>query len=308
MQTVAWSFMVGKSTAQGIIKETCEVLWKNLAPVYLKTPTKESFKQIAQVFEEVWNFPFCLGAIDGKHISIQAPNKSGTEYFNYKKFFSIVLLAACDAKYRFTMVDIGAHGSLSDGAVFKDSEMGKALDRGNLPIPGPKYLPGSTNEVPYVFVADEAFPLKSYIMRPFPGRGLSETQKIFNYRLSRARRTIENSFGILVSRWRLFRTSIIADVRTVEKMVGAAICLHNFLMSEEESYTNSTRLYCSDQFLRDLDANSEVQQSQLQDITSMSGNNQSNAVKKIRQHFSTYFVSEVGEMGHQYEYVNRGCL
>lgn len=57
-------------------------------------------------------------------------------------------------------------------------------------------LPGDEAPTSYVFVGDEAFPLKPYLMRPFPGRQLDcDARKIFNYRLSRARRVVENAFG-----------------------------------------------------------------------------------------------------------------
>ena len=62
---------------------------------------------IATKFDNKWNFPHCLGAIDGKHIIIQAPPRSGSTFFNYKKSFSIVLLAVCNDNYEFTLADIG---------------------------------------------------------------------------------------------------------------------------------------------------------------------------------------------------------
>jgi hypothetical protein len=65
------------------------------------------------------------------------------------------------------------------------------LLQGNLAIPGTKALPDSSKQLPCTFVGDEAFPLKCYMMRPYPGRQLTPTRRIFNYRLSRARRVIE---------------------------------------------------------------------------------------------------------------------
>ena len=80
-----------------------------------------------------------------------------------------------------------------------------------------------------LLVGDEAFPLQSWLLRPYPGQGIPEKQRIFNYRLSRSRRVIENAFGILAARWRVFMQLIQSTVEKTDRIVKATICLHNFL-------------------------------------------------------------------------------
>ena len=69
-------------------------------------------------FHKQWNFPQSLGALDEKHIVMQAPANIGGYYCNYKGTFSIVLLAVVDAEYKFMYVDVGCSGRVSDGGVF----------------------------------------------------------------------------------------------------------------------------------------------------------------------------------------------
>lgn len=101
-----------------IILETCDVIWNCLNDSYVSVPKEEDYRGFAKDFLEIWDLPNCVGAIDRKHISIQAPHKSGSNFYNYKKSFSIVLLAVCDAKYMFTVFDVGAYGSQSDGGKY----------------------------------------------------------------------------------------------------------------------------------------------------------------------------------------------
>lgn len=122
-----------------------------------------------------------------------------------------------------------AFGSQSDGGVFKESTFGRALESGTIKLPADSPLPNTNSVFSHYFVGDEAFSLKSYILRPYPGKNLDIQKRIFNYRLARTRRIIENAFGILSSRWRILRNNIIADVETAEEIIPATVCLHNFL-------------------------------------------------------------------------------
>jgi len=127
----------------------------------------KSVVRLAKNVYHILQYYLFLGAIDGKHIRIKAPANSGSEFFNYKNFFSIILLAICDANYRFILVDIGDSGRHSDGEVFSNSRLGKLFDRNKVYVPAPCSLPGSTFSAPFVLVGDDAFPLKHYIMKPW---------------------------------------------------------------------------------------------------------------------------------------------
>ncbi|XP_049962386.1 uncharacterized protein LOC126482349 [Schistocerca serialis cubense] len=247
-QMIVLSYRVGRSTACRIIRKTCQTLWNVLQPKFLKKPATDDWLSIAYDFHTKWQFPNCVGAIDGKHVVMQSPANSGSEYFNYKGTHSVVLMAACDANYKFTWVDIGSAGRDSDGGIFGYTECGNRLMKQTLNLPPPSVLPGTDVVLPYVFVADEAFPLTPNIMRPYAGRSkdaLSPCEAIFNYRLCRARRLIENTFGVLTTKWRIFRRAITADVETVKLIIMTTVALHNYLKDCDQLERSSSGLYCS---------------------------------------------------------------
>jgi DDE superfamily endonuclease len=196
-------------------------------------PDEEHWLKIAFDFFTRFQFPLCLGAIDGKHIRIKKPNKSGSKYFNYKHFFSIILLAVTDANGKFVVVDVGSCGGNSDGGVFSRSSLGKKLISNKLSIPQRGYIPGTDIELPYMFVADEAFPLRENIMKPFPHCQLAAEKEIFNYRLSRARNSVECSFGRLAQMWRILFRQIDEQPIAATNIVKAITVLHNFVLVNE---------------------------------------------------------------------------
>ncbi|XP_031333930.1 protein ALP1-like [Photinus pyralis] len=246
--SIASGYKIGRSTASMVIRETTIVIWRVLNKIVLKTLSEEDFKRIANQLLMRWNLPHTLGALDGKHIGIQCPAKSGSEYFNYKKHFSIILLALCHAHYNFTYINVGAYGSQSDGGVLANSALGEALQSGDLPIPSEDFLPNSRIKIPYFFVGGDAFTLMKHLMKPFKGLHLTLEQNIFNYRLSRARRVIENCFAILVTRWRIFTRTITASPSTVDSIVKATVCLHNFLKQKEYNVPECRKKYCPASF------------------------------------------------------------
>lgn len=207
------------------MKEVCDAIWKILGPIVMLPLTEEMWKSVAEKYKKMWHFPNCIGAIDGKHINIQYPINGGSSY--YKGSNSIVLLAIIDADYKFIAIDVGAYGRNSDGGIFSQSVIGKMLNNKTLNVPSTE----NGEPLPYVTVGDEAFPLKNYLLRPFSRRylGDNEPNKIFNYRLSQGRHVVENTFGILVARWRCFRGHLEVQSEFVDKILLASCCLHNML-------------------------------------------------------------------------------
>ncbi|GBN27202.1 hypothetical protein AVEN_46589-1 [Araneus ventricosus] len=183
-----------------IIPETCIAILMCLKD-YMKMPESQSeWKCIAQGFENRWNFPHCLGAVDGKHVRITPPPRSGSYFWNYKQFNSIVLVACANSNYEFIWCEVGTNGRISDGGAIKNTIFYEKLVSGGLNIPPPETVGGSMFELPYVFVGDEAFALRPDFMKPYAQKLLNTEKRIFNYRLSRTRRIVENAFGILANR------------------------------------------------------------------------------------------------------------
>lgn len=276
------SFRISKTAVGNIVIEICKALWKVLQKEHLKFPTKSDFENIAKEFYDRWKFPNCLGCIDGKHIRIRCPSSSGSMYYNYKNFFSIVLMAISDAHYKFIMIDVGAYGKDSDGGVLINTELHTHLESGIIQLPESKQLPDSEIKAPYVFLGDEAFPLRNYLLRPFPRRQLQDnTKSLFNYRLSSTRMVIECAFGIMAAKFRILQKAIETKVDNAVHVVKATCLLHNLIIDVENTEYNINKTLGNDQYHFLPQAN----------ITpSRSSNRASLSAIQVRQSFVEYFV------------------
>lgn len=156
-------------------------------------------------------------------------------YYNYKHFFSINLLTVTDANYKFITVDIEAYRKDSEVGALLHSKFQKYIENESLSIPKKEKLPNNKITVPYVFIGDEAFPLRNYLMRPFPRNQLQNNQEktVFNYILSKARITVECSFGIAAAKWRILNKPIETSVDKATKIIQAIAVLHNIIIDFE---------------------------------------------------------------------------
>lgn len=195
-------------------------------------------------------------------------------------------------------------GSLSDCSIWSNCDFGRMLEDGHVELPPPNCLPSTNISTEHTFVGDEAFPLKLYMMRPYSKRQLGDAERVFNYRLSRARRVIENTFGILVSRWQILCKTICASPKNVTLYVSALVCLHNFLMTEQLENRPETLPYCCNDLIDREDENhdfvpgewrNETGTGILRDITRLGSNNPPRSAQIMRDTLRDYFVSPAGE-------------
>ncbi|XP_061504312.1 putative nuclease HARBI1 [Anopheles gambiae] len=209
-KSLEYAYRVSEQSISLFIPEVCNSLLIYLRK-YVKLPsTQQEWLTVSDAFNAKWKFPHAIGAIDGKHVAIKAPAKSGTEYYNYKQVFSIVLLAVADADCNFMFVDVGCKGRISDSGILRTSRLYVMLERKELNIPEAEPLhQNSSIRVPYMLLRDKAFALTDYCMRPFGGVTESGSiERLFNERHSQARRVVEMAFGILSARFRVLRKTI----------------------------------------------------------------------------------------------------
>ncbi|KAG8314593.1 hypothetical protein J6590_108498 [Homalodisca vitripennis] len=269
---------------------------------------QDEWKIIANDFEITWNYPNCIGAVDGKHIVIQSPVKSGSLFFNYKGSFSIVLMGIADANYCFLYANIGCQGRISDGGVFRQTSFYQKLQKNELSLPTGQPLPRSDVLSPYVLVADDAFPLQLHIMKPYSGhQEKGSIKRIYNYRQARARRVIENTFGLLASVFRVFRKPLMLNVKNAVTVTSACIYLHNFLRKS----TRSRPLYAPygtlDIDTQDGSVISGSWRAVVQDDTGMVNlqrkpRKSNEEAKAVRDEFAKYFMSQEGKISWQDNY------
>lgn len=103
-------------------------------------------------------------------------------------------------------------------------------------LPSPRPLPGKNKDIPFVILADEAFALTNNVMKPYSGvHKIGSKERVFNYRLSRARRTVENAFGISSAVFRVLRKPLLLEPEKAELVIMAIVYLHNFLRKSKSS-------------------------------------------------------------------------
>ncbi|KAJ0050854.1 hypothetical protein NL108_009199 [Boleophthalmus pectinirostris] len=285
---------MGNTTVRLFVPETLRAIYQVLKDKYFKCPvTAEEWKVVAKGFQSQWDFPNCVGALDGRLLNISPPpeNTGSTP----TKEVSVALMALVDSNHVFQYMDVACNGRISNSAEFNGCFLGDALEKRLAHLPYPTVLPGSNRLCPHFVVADKAFPLKEYLMKPYL-RHLSSEQQIFNYRLSRASGVASDAFNVLADRFRILQNTFNLNGHGVkiEDIVMACCALHNFLSIEaKEKYLGDI-----------LDQKGKNNNSNLFQAALPQNTNVLIKTKETRDGLCKYFMSQAGAVPSQYDVLN----
>lgn len=163
---------------------------------------------------------------DGCHIKILPEKDQATDYYNFKGWYSLILFALVDYRFRFMYTSVGAPGRCNDSQLYEDSQLKKFVeDKFKERV---KNICGT--DVPMYLIGDSAFRLSETMMKPHPFLvNKTPEQENFNYHLSKCRRVVENAFGHLKARFRIFGKGLETSVENGKNIIQACCIIHNFL-------------------------------------------------------------------------------
>lgn len=243
-RSVAHLFGVGISTACDCLKDFCSAIEEILLPEVIQFPGTEKLKVVSIDFEQRWGLPQCVGAVDGTHIPILAPQEYHAEYCNNQGWYSIILQAVVDSRGLFWHVFAGQPGSLCETSVlclsslWDIAEGRKQLSQLHRPISG--------QDFGLYIIGDGAYPLTSWLMKPYPEDGhLTPHQEMYNCRISEARSVVEMAFNRLKGRWKCLQKRNDCSLERVKSMVHTCCVLHNLCEIRGEDYREEWALTIS---------------------------------------------------------------
>lgn len=179
---------------------------------------------------------------------------------------------------------MGSYGKDSDSTIFKNSSLWNKLQNNSLNIPKPNLVRGIEIPIPYAFVGDEAFGLSTNMLRPYAGKYLPVNKRIFNYRLSRARRYVECSFGILSNEWRIFHRPIDVNIEFAVDIIKCCCVLHNYVRVRD-GYDFEDVLIVTG--MEDIELNNDLSVNR--------------SINRYRDALANYFNSESGQVAWQFD-------
>ncbi|KAH7932837.1 hypothetical protein HPB49_003344 [Dermacentor silvarum] len=129
-RTISELFSLGRSTVNKIYKEFCAAVLQNLEEAWLKMPAPADIEDHMREFHAMTGFPQGVGALDGCHFPVSPPKEHASDYHNYKGWYSMILLAMVDHRYRFRYTNVGSPGRCHDAFVYGRSTLRKLIENG----------------------------------------------------------------------------------------------------------------------------------------------------------------------------------
>lgn len=226
-RSVGDRFDMGKSSLEVCFQRIISAL-EQLSPTVIKWPTScpSTSQSASATMGCTYGFPNTIGAIDGTHVPIKAPNDHGEAYVNRKKTHSIVLQAVCNHEMKFIDCFAGYPGSVHDARILRNS---------------PLFLDAQSNYSTWFpnnshLVGDAAYPLKKWIMVPYRDNGhLTNAQKLYNTKLSITRSVIERAFALLKGRFRRLKMLDMNRTDLIAQCIIACCVLHNLCLANSDA-------------------------------------------------------------------------
>ena len=227
-------FGIGVTSVERICKEFVEAL-SDHGSKFIKFPrTETAILHATEAFRHITKLPNVVGAIDGTHFPVTAPEHDAFDYFDRYQRYSISAQGVVTGDLQFLSISTGYPGSLHDGRVLRNSWIFDAAQQRRI-LASPCVTVNNTLIRP-ILLGDSAYPLTPWLMKPFSDTGsLTEDQKRFNYELSRARVVVERAFGILKGRWRILMNRMPYDIKLTVQIIKVCAILHNICQVHHET-------------------------------------------------------------------------
>ncbi|XP_035022999.1 protein ANTAGONIST OF LIKE HETEROCHROMATIN PROTEIN 1 [Hippoglossus stenolepis] len=242
-RTISTLFGVGKSTVCRCVRDMCHAIVGLLSSIYLRPPNEQELEDSAQLFLNNVGFPHCVAAIATLHTAIITPSNNASDYANPAGWFSVLSQVAVSGRGQFWDVCASFPGGTDPAEILQSSSLWTTAAEGGLsPAPLPVFM---GRPLRYVLLGEACYPLQSWLMKPYPeqrGRGaihaaLTEPQRLFNRRLSRARRVSDEALLRLRARWQCLSKRNDCGLDVVPTMILACCILHNICESHGDAFT-----------------------------------------------------------------------
>ncbi|XP_049579200.1 uncharacterized protein zgc:113227 [Syngnathus scovelli] len=223
-RSIGHLFGVSKTTVCRCLREFCSAACALLLPCHIRFPDPEMLAETAADIEARWGLPRCVGAINGSHIPIIAPQEKHRDFINARGWHSIILQGVVDGKGLFWSACAGMAGGLRHARALRESTLWETAEQGCL-------------EPGYYILGDSPYPLKTWLLKAFRQDGtLMPAQRAFNESVRCARTMVRTAFSRLKGRWRCLTRRNDSDIQMVKSMVLTCCALHNICERQGEEY------------------------------------------------------------------------